>query len=275
MANTELPESRVLIIITGGTICMRTSPDGYIPARGFLQSGLAPRPVFNDGTYPPPLELATSSADTLQAVQSLRTPPSAYNRRVRYCVYEFETLLDSSSIDSAGWDLIATCIKRNYRLFDGFVVLHGTDSLAYTCSALSFMLQNLGKPVVFTGSQVPMMELQNDATDNLLGSLVIAGHFMIPEVCLFFNFKLYRGNRTTKVSADDYAAFASPNYPPLATVAANRTNVNWDCVYRPTQVRPVKIRTSLSAAHVACLRVFPGIKPEMIEAVLKVEGLKG
>jgi len=271
----ELPESRILIIITGGTICMTTSEDGYVPARSFLQSGLAPRPVFNDGSYPEPLEMVTDDNGARKAVQSLRTPVSAYSRRVRYSVYEFETLLDSSSIDAVGWDLIAKCIYRNYQLFDGFVVLHGTDSLAYTCSALSFMLQNLGKPVIFTGSQVPMMELQNDATDNLLGSLVIAGHFMIPEVCLFFNFKLYRGNRTTKISANDYAAFASPNYPPLATIAANKTNVNWDLVYRPTQVGPVRLRTSLSMAHVACLRVFPGIKPEMIEAVLKVDDLKG
>ena len=154
-----------------------------------------------------------------KAVQSLRTPLSTYSRRVRYSVLEFETLLDSSSIDSAGWDQIARVVDRNYQLYDGFVVLHGTDSLAYTSSALSFMLQNLGKPVVLTGSQAPMMMLQSDAQDNLLGALVVAGHFMIPEVCLFFNFKLFRGNRATKVAADDFNAFASPNMSPLATVS--------------------------------------------------------
>jgi lysophospholipase len=212
---------------------------------------------------------------TRKAVQSLRTPISAYDRRVRYCVFEFEKLLDSSSIDAEGWDLIAKAVHRNYQLFDGFVILHGTDSLAYTCSALSFMLQNLGKPVILTGSQAPMLELQNDATDNLLNSLVIAGHFMIPEVCLFFNFKLYRGNRTTKVSADDFHAFASPNFPPLATITSQQTRVNWKDVYRPTQLNPFSIKTRLDTAHVACLRIFPGIKPEMVDAVLRLPSLKG
>jgi len=137
------------------------------------------------------------------------------------------------------------------------------------------MLQNLGKPVVLTGSQAPMLELQNDATDNLLSSLIIAGHFMIPEVCLFFNFKLYRGNRTTKVSADDFAAFASPNFPPLAAITSQQTRVSWKDVYRPTQLNPFSIKTRLDTAHVACLRIFPGIKPEMVDAVLRLEGLKG
>ncbi|KAF1986491.1 60 kDa lysophospholipase-like protein [Aulographum hederae CBS 113979] len=279
MAHTQsaldLPESKVLIIITGGTICMQPSDEGLIPARGFLKSGLAPRPSFNDGSYPEPLEIVTDDKGTRKAVQSLRTGMSAYKRRVRYSVLEFETLLDSSSIDAVGWELIAKSVYRNYKLFDGFVILHGTDSLAYTCSALSFMLQNLGKPVILTGSQAPMLELQNDATDNLLGSLVIAGHFMIPEVCLFFNFKLFRGNRTTKVSADDYAAFASPNHPPLATITSLKTNVNWNVVHRPTRVDAFSIRANLDTAHVACLRVFPGLRPQMLDAVLRVDGLRG
>ena len=130
-------------------------------ARGFLKAGLAPRPCFNDGSYPEPLEIAVDDTGARKAVQSLRCPVSTYDRRVRYCVYEFEKLLDSSSIDAAGWDQIARTIYRNYQLFDGFVVLHGTDSLAYTSSALSFMLHNLGKPVILTGSQAPMMELQD------------------------------------------------------------------------------------------------------------------
>jgi 60kDa lysophospholipase len=221
------------------------------------------------------LEVVIDDRGTRKAVQSLRTPISTYERRIRYCVYEFEKLLDSSSIDAAGWDLIAKSIYNNYQLFDGFVVLHGTDSLAYTCSALSFMLQNLGKPVILTGSQAPMLELQNDATDNLLSSLIIAGHFMIPEVCLFFNFKLFRGNRSTKISADEFDAFASPNLPALATISSLRTNVKWAYVYRPTEVNQFSIRTHLDTAHVACLRVFPGIKPEMVDAVLKLEGLRG
>ncbi|KIW01509.1 uncharacterized protein PV09_06987 [Verruconis gallopava] len=269
------PESRVLIIITGGTICMKRSENGLVPATNFLKFGLAPFPTFNDGSFPEPLEIVTDDNGTRKAVQSLRTPISTYDRRIRYCVYEFENLLDSSSIDAEGWDHIAKTVYRNYQLFDGFVILHGTDSLAYTCSALSFMLQNLGKPVILTGSQAPMLELQNDATDNLLGSLVIAGHFMIPEVCLFFNFKLFRGNRATKISADDFAAFSSPNFPPLAVITSQKTVVNWSIVERPKTIDPLSIQTRLNTTHVACLRVFPGIKPQMVDAVLRLEGLKG
>jgi lysophospholipase len=120
-----------------------------------------------------------------------------------------------------------------------------------------------------------MLELQNDATDNLLGSLVVAGHFMIPEVCLFFNFRLLRGNRTTKISAEDFGAFSSPNSSPLAMVTATKTVVNWDLVCRPKTLNPFSIKTRLNTTHVACLRIFPGIKPEMVDAVLRVEGLKG
>jgi len=120
-----------------------------------------------------------------------------------------------------------------------------------------------------------MLELQNDATDNLLGSLVIAGHFMIPEVCLFFNYKLYRGNRATKISSSDFGAFASPNHPPLATITSIRTDVSWPLIYRPTHINPFTIQTNLDTAHVACLRIFPGIKPEMVDGVLRVEGLRG
>lgn len=240
-----------------------------------MKFGLAPRPCFNDGTFPDPLDIVVDDKGKRKAVQSLKTPVSAYDRSVRYAVLEFEKLLDSSSIDAAGWDQIARAVQWNYQLFDGFVILHGTDSLAYTASALSFMLQNLGKPVILTGSQASIMELQNDAEENLLNSLIIAGHFMIPEVCLLFNAKLFRGNRCTKISADDFDAFGSPNFPPLATITSTRTLIRWDLIRRPTSMHPFSIQTGLNTAHVACLRVFPGIKPEMVDAVLKLEGLRG
>ena len=235
---------------------------------------MAPRPSFNDGSDPDPLDVMASTGES-KALRSLRTPVSAYERQIRYAVLEFDELLDSSSIDARGWNDIAKAIARNYQLFDAFVILHGTDSLAYTCSALSFMLENLGKPVIFTGSQVPMLELQNDGTDNLLGSLVIAGHFMIPEVCLFFNYELYRGNRATKTSANDFSAFSSPNHPPLATMTSIKTNVNWSLIYRPTHIHSFTIQTDLDTDHVACLRIFPGIRPEMVDGVLRLEGLRG
>lgn len=232
-------------------------------------------PCFNDSSISTAMDVVTKASGEVTAHPSLRTPVTTYGRQVRYTVYEFEELLDSSSINAKGWAEIAQTVFQNYELFDGFVILHGTDSLAYTCSALSFMLQNLGKPVVLTGSQAPMLELQNDATDNLLGSLVVAGHFMIPEVCLYFNNKLFRGNRTTKVAASDFAAFNAPNCPPLAVTTSMRTNVNWDMVHRPTSLEHFSIQTNLDTAHVACLRIFPGIKPEMVDAVLRLDGLRG
>jgi len=119
------------------------------------------------------------------------------------------------------------------------------------------MLQNLGKPVILTGSQVPMSSLKNDGTDNLLGSLLIAGHFVIPEVCLFFNNTLFRGNRATKVSATSFAAFESPNFPPLATVGIS-IDVRWDLVNKPTMIEAFSVEERLGS-HVACLRVFPGM----------------
>lgn len=137
------------------------------------------------------------------------------------------------------------------------------------------MLQNLGKPVILTGSQVPFSERKNDALENLLDSLDISGHFMIPEVCLCFNSMLFRGNRTTKISASAFDAFASPNLRPLATITAMETNVAWNLVARPTTLKAFSIQTDLDIHHVACLRVFPGIKPAMVDAVLRTEGLRG
>ncbi|KAL4903375.1 hypothetical protein BDW74DRAFT_186054 [Aspergillus multicolor] len=270
-----VPESRVLLIMTGGTICMQPSPAGLVPARNFQEQCLAPVPSFNDRSNSTSMDVVVNGSGEIKAHPSLRTPLTAYGRRVRYTVFEFDELLDSSSIDAKGWAEIARTIERNYTLFDGFVVLHGTDSLAYTCSALSFMLQNLGKPVILTGSQAPMLQLQSDATDNLLGSLVVAGHFMIPEVCLYFDNKLFRGNRSTKVSASDFNAFNSPNSAPLAVTTSMRTNVNWEIVNRPKSLQHFSIQTNLDTTHVACLRIFPGIKPEMVDAVLKLEGLRG
>ncbi|KAI6717325.1 hypothetical protein JHW43_000228 [Diplocarpon mali] len=294
---TQYPEARVLVVMTGGTICMKSSPEGLVPARGFLREGMAPRPSFNDGSMPgtfcsgcasltiyliiqpiltpsDPLPVMTD-ATTKAYHASLRTPPSSYSKHVRYTVYEFPSLLDSSSISSNGWTQIATTIQNNYSLFDGFVVLHGTDSLAYTSSALSFMLSHLGKPIILTGSQASIFSLQSDAVDNLLGSLILAGTFMIPEVCLFFHHNLYRGNRCTKVSASSFDAFASPNCEPLAKVSAMGAEVNWSLIRRPKSIARFDVQTNLDTAHVACLRIFPGIKPEMLDSVLHVPNLRG
>ena len=267
------PESRVLIIMTGGTICMCPSVDGLVPMDGFLEHAMAPRPSFNDPA--PPTTLPACKDGKTLSLPSLRTPVSAYSRHIRYGVLEFTPLLDSSSISSMGWTEIAQTVKDNYHLFDGFVVLHGTDSLAYTASALSFMMSDLGKPVILTGSQASIFALQSDAVDNLLGSLIIAGTFLVPEVCLFFHHTLFRGNRTTKVSASAFEAFASPNAEPLARVTSLGVNVAWPIVRRPTRIAEFNITKYLDTEHVACFRIFPGIMPEMLDSVLRVPNLRG
>lgn len=137
------------------------------------------------------------------------------------------------------------------------------------------MMSDLGKPVILTGSQASIFALQSDATDNLLGSLIIAGTFVIPEVCLFFHHTLFRGNRATKVSASAFAAFESPNCEPLAKVTSLGVDVNWSMVRRPTRIAEFHVTKYIDTAHVACLRIFPGIKPEMIDSVLRVPGLRG
>ncbi|KAG5942026.1 hypothetical protein E4U53_007298 [Claviceps sorghi] len=212
----------------------------------------------------------------LVSLRSLRTPPTAHKRHIRYSILEFTPLLDSSSICATDWASMAACVHENYHLFDGFVILHGTDSLAYTASALSFLMTNLGKPVILTGSQAPIFALQSDAVGNLLSSLIIAGTFVIPEVGLFFHHKLYRGNRTTKVSSAAFEAFASPNLEPLAQVNGLGITVNWGLVLRPTRIAEFAVSPGeVDTAHVACLRVFPGIQADMVDAVLRQPGLRG
>uniref|UniRef100_A0A8C6VVX1 asparaginase n=1 Tax=Nothobranchius furzeri TaxID=105023 RepID=A0A8C6VVX1_NOTFU len=157
--------------------------------------------------------------------------------------------------------------SKNYENYDGFVILHGTDTMAYTASALSFMCENLGKPIILTGSQVPIYELRNDGRDNLLGALLIAGQFVIPEVCLYFYNKLYRGNRVTKVDAGSFNAFSSPNLAPLATAEVD-IKINWDTVWRANTTAKFQVRTELNR-NVGLLRLFPGITASTVRAFLQ------
>ncbi|TPX55827.1 hypothetical protein PhCBS80983_g04998 [Powellomyces hirtus] len=197
---------------------------------------------------------------------ALITPPSLYGKRIRYSILEYEPLLDSSNMTMIDWVKIATDIEVNYMLFDAFIVLHGTDTMAFTASALSFMLENLGKTVILSGSQVPLAEVRNDAVDNLLGALTIAGHFVIPEVGLFFNNKFYRGNRTSKVDAVEFNAFDSPNLRPLVNVGIN-IDVAWGDILRPTTIAKFRSHKEMEAS-VATLRLFPGITEATVRAFL-------
>lgn len=158
-------------------------------------------------------------------------------------------------------------LQENYEYFDGFVILHGTDTLSYTASALSFMMEHLGKAVVITGSQIPLYESRSDGRDNFLGALILAGNYTIPEVTVYFGHKLFRGNRVTKVSSDSLNAFDSPNLAPLATMGIN-IQVDYGNVWRPRDISPFVLHTNLDQ-NVSLLRIFPSITLETVKVYLQ------
>jgi lysophospholipase len=248
--------ARVLVLYTGGTIGMKEGERGFVPAPGHLASLLERLPQFHDASQP-------READTLPAFVM---PPSRFGRRVGYAIKEYAPLLDSSNMGMEDWARIAEDVASHYDDHDAFVVLHGTDTMAYTASALSFMLEELGKTVVLTGSQIPLGVARNDAIDNLLGALTIAGHYEIPEVCLYFRNKLLRGNRAQKQDAAGLDAFQSGNFPPLVEVGID-IKVQWDALLRPSGA-PFRVHTTMNR-NVAALRLFPGITAETLANFLR------
>ncbi len=225
----------VYIAYTGGTIGMAAGDRGYLPRPGFLGAQMARFSVLKDARMP------------------------------RYDLHEYDNLLDSSNMTPRDWMVIAEDLTRNYDRYDGFVVLHGTDTMAYSASALSFLLRDLGKPVIFTGSQVPLFELRTDARENLINSILLAGDCGVPEVCLLVRHRLLRGNRSTKVSASRFMAFDSPNYHELASVGVETV------VHRERHLRhpenPMTLH-GLNDPQVADVRLFPGITPKILEQLL-------
>jgi L-asparaginase len=190
----------------------------------------------------------------------------------------FNPVKDSSNIDPDVWVKMAEIIEKNYHRFDGFVVLHGTDTMAYSASAMSYMLENLSKPVIFTGSQLPIGLLRTDGRENLLTSIEIAaakenGKALVPEVCIYFDSELTRGNRTTKLSAEHFDAFNSPNYPPLAEVGLH-LKYNFKTIRYPKNKRKLVVHKSFDN-NVAILKLFPGITRNLVRAVINTRGLKG
>ncbi|KDQ07062.1 hypothetical protein BOTBODRAFT_70609 [Botryobasidium botryosum FD-172 SS1] len=196
---------------------------------------------------------------------SLVTPKTGTGKRIRYVVLEWQPLLDSSNVEIDDWVRIATDIELNYH-FDAFVILHGTDTMCYSSSALSFLLEDLGKTVIITGAQIPLSQLRNDAVENLLGALTIAGNYIIPECSLYFNHTLYRGNRVSKMSSLDLNAFNSPNFPPLVNVGIN-IHVNWNDILRQKSLKRFRVHKAM-CPNVATLRLFPGITGATIKAFL-------
>jgi L-asparaginase len=190
----------------------------------------------------------------------------------------FEKPIDSSNMNPKKWELIATIIEDNYASFDGFVVLHGSDTMSYSASALSFMLEHLNKPVVFTGSQLPIGDLRTDAKENLITAIQIAslqqkGKPIIHEVCLYFEYKLYRGNRTTKINAEHFNAFASPNYPPLVESGVH-LKINANATLQKLSNKKLVVHKILND-NVVIVKMFPGMNESVLTSILSIPNLKG
>ncbi|AVR45212.1 L-asparaginase 1 [Christiangramia fulva] len=190
----------------------------------------------------------------------------------------FEEPIDSSNMNPVYWIQIAEIIEENYDNYDGFVVLHGSDTMSYSASALSFIFENLSKPIIFTGSQLPIGDLRTDAKENLITSIQIAGlqkngRPVITEVGLYFEYKLYRANRTTKINAEHFQAFASMNYAPLAESGVY-LSVNHKALWKPNRKQKLKIHKHLND-EVLILKMFPGISESSVSHILSKKDLKG
>lgn len=195
---------------------------------------------------------------------------------VRMDHYAFEKPIDSSNMQPAIWVRLAELIAKNYNKYDGFVVLHGSDTMAFTASALSFMLENLAKPVVLTGSQLPIGTIRTDGKENLITAIEIAaaqknGKPLVPEVCVYFEYRLYRGNRTHKFNSEHFRAFQSPNYPLLAEAGVH-LNYNESAIAVPAK-KKLRTHTQLDPS-VALLKIFPGMTPATVNAMLGAKGVR-
>lgn len=232
---------KILILNTGGTIGMTRTEKGYMPDREYFRKALL-------------------------NMDSLRAPGMP-----AWDMAETEELLDSSNMTVRDWNEIAKLLADAYEAYDGFVVLHGTDTMAYTASALSFMLEGLKKPVILTGSQIPLCELRSDGRDNLISSMLIAAEGKAKEVCIYFGGKLLRGNRSTKYSADGLIAFTSPNYPPLAEAGISIQYNRKAMLEIPKE--PFRLQL-LENVPIGVLKVFPGIQFGLFESIM-TESLKG
>lgn len=241
------PSSNILLIYTGGTIGM------------FKEKGSKSLKPFNFDQILakiPELKLLDHKIDTIS----------------------FEKPLDSSDFGVKEYQKLADIIYNNYALYDGFVVLHGSDTMSYTASVISFMLENLSKPVIFTGSQLPIGDLRTDAKENLITSIQIAGlkqnnKPVIAEVGLYFEYKLYRGNRTSKINAEHFEAFESPNYPPL-TESGVHLNINENFIIKHNKRKQLILHKALED-KILLLKLFPGLSKDLFTHLLNISDIKG
>ncbi|RLD81141.1 MAG: L-asparaginase 1 [Bacteroidetes bacterium] len=238
-------KSKILVIYTGGTIGMMMDKDS-----GTLR----------------PLDFEHMS----------QLIPELDNCNYELDYISFDPTVDSSNMDPERWIHLANIIEEHYEAFDGFVILHGSDTMSYSASALSFMLENLNKPVIFTGSQLPLGVNRTDGKENFITSVEIASHHeddtpLVPEVCIYFENELYRANRTFKYNAENFDAFRSVNYPVLADVGVY-IKYNKNAIRRPN-FKKLKVHKQLDTS-VAVLKLFPGITDEVVRGTLGIKGLK-
>ncbi|MCK5068166.1 MAG: asparaginase [Bacteroidales bacterium] len=233
--------------------------------------------IYTGGTIGMLEDPAKGSLTPIDFTKIMKQIPEIKSLGYRIESVSFDPPIDSSDIEPSTWTRIAEVIEENYQNFDGFVVLHGTDTMAYSASALSFMLENLAKPVIFTGAQLPIGALRTDGKENLITSIVIAaskehGLPVVPEVCIYFESKLSRGNRTTKENAEHFNAFQSANYPYLAKAGVHlvysRENIRY-----PEKFRELVVHKNFNK-HIAILKLFPGMTPEYMDAVFGYRELK-
>jgi len=235
----------ILVIYTGGTIgMMREAESGVL------------KPFNFDNMY--------------QHIPILK------NFNYKIDIYSFDPLLDSSNVSPEFWKKLASVIEEKYEAYDGFVILHGSDTMAYSASMLSFMLENLNKPVIFTGSQLPMGVIRTDGRENFINAIEIAAAYeegtpLVPEVAICFENKLYRGNRASKFNAEHFNAFVSGNFPYLAEIGVY-INYNHNILLKPN-FKKLKVHKNLDT-NIAVLKLFPGITPQAVNAILKTDGLK-
>ncbi len=234
--------------------------------------------IYTGGTIGMIQNTETGALESFNFDHLLRHVPELKRFNYHISTYQFNPPIDSSDMEPSLWAKLVRIIDYNYDHYDGFVILHGTDTMAFTASALSYMLENLGKPVVFTGSQLPIGTLRTDGKENLITAIEIAaakrpdGTPMVPEVTIFFQNKLMRGNRTTKINAEHFNAFNSGNYPPLAE-AGIHIKYDLDRIIQPDSERPFKPHF-LFDPNVVIISLFPGIQPYVVESILQIEGLK-
>jgi len=243
---------------------------------------MSPKPnillIYTGGTIGMMKDFETGALKAFNFSQLLDKIPELIQLDCKIETISFEKPIDSSNMNPSKWVKIATIIEENYTQFDGFVVLHGSDTMSYSASALSFMLENLAKPVVFTGSQLPIGDLRTDAKENLITAIQIASlqhknKPVIQEVCLYFEYKLHRGNRTTKINAEHFNAFASPNYLPLAESGVH-LKVNVASNLHKSNTKKLLVHKELDD-NVVVLKMFPGINEAVFTTILEMPTLKG